>query len=210
MQRTDNYETEQESFWAGDFGNGYIDRNNDIKIIASNLYFFSKILSTTKGVRSLIEFGSNVGLNIIAIKKLLPEVELSALEINKMAAEELKKIEGVKFYNTSILNFVPDYQRDFVLVKGFLIRIDPQKLALVYDMIYRMSRKYICIAEYYNPTPVEVKYRGHDNRLFKRDFAGEMLDRFQDLTLIDYGFNYHRDNNFPHNDDTTWFLISKQ
>ena len=65
------------------------------------------------------------------------------------------------------------------------------------------------IAEYYNPTPVEVKYRGHDGRLFKRDFAGEMLDRFPDLKLVDYGFNYHRDHNFPQ-DDGNWFLLEKR
>jgi len=44
--------------------------------------------------------------------------------------------------------------------------------------------------------------------LFKRDFAGEMLDRFKDLELLDYGFVYHRDNNFPQ-DDLNWFLLRK-
>ena len=38
-----------------------------------------------------------------------------------------------------------------------------------------------------------MPYRGHTARLFKRDFAGEMLDRFSDLRLVDYGFRYHRD-----------------
>ena len=32
-----------------------------------------------------------------------------------------------------------------------------------------------------------VEYRGHTGKLFKRDFAGEMIYRF-DLKLIDYGF----------------------
>ena len=54
-----------------------------------------------------------------------------------------------------------------------------------------------------------MTYRGHSQRLFKRDFAGEMLDRFPDLTLVDYGFAYHRDANFPQ-DDTTWFLLEKR
>ena len=30
-----------------------------------------------------------------------------------------------------------------------------------------------------------------------------------DLTLLDYGFLYHRDNNFPQ-DDISWFLIEKE
>ena len=53
-----------------------------------------------------------------------------------------------------------------------------------------------------------VNYRGHADRLFRRDFAGEMLDKFNDLRLLDYGFVYHRDPSFPQ-DDFTWFLLDK-
>ncbi len=52
-----------------------------------------------------------------------------------------------------------------------------------------------------------VEYRGHTGKLFKRDFAGEMIDRF-DLNLIDYGFFYHRDNYFSFG-DSNWFLLEK-
>jgi hypothetical protein len=45
--------------------------------------------------------------------------------------------------------------------------------------------------------------------LYKRDFAGEMLDRYPDLQLVDYGFSYHRDQNFPQ-DDANWFLLEKK
>ena len=70
------------------------------------------------------------------------------------------------------------------------------------------SNRYICIAEYYNPTPVEINYRGHQGKLFKRDFAGEILDKFHDLQLLYYGFIYHRDHQFPQ-DDVNWFLLEK-
>jgi spore coat polysaccharide biosynthesis protein SpsF len=53
-----------------------------------------------------------------------------------------------------------------------------------------------------------VEYRGYKARLFKRDFAGEMLDKYRDLSLLDYGFVYHRDPNFPQ-DDVNWFLLEK-
>jgi spore coat polysaccharide biosynthesis protein SpsF len=55
---------------------------------------------------------------------------------------------------------------------------------------------------------VSVPYRGHAERLFKRDFAGEMLKRYPKLRLLDYGFAYHGDANFPQ-DDITWFLLEK-
>jgi spore coat polysaccharide biosynthesis protein SpsF len=55
---------------------------------------------------------------------------------------------------------------------------------------------------------VSISYRGHSDRLFKRDFAGEMLDKYADLSLVDYGFCYKRDKAFPQ-DDITWFLLQK-
>ena len=199
--------TEQEKFWAGKFGDDYTGRNRQ-HALSNNISLFSKIFSRTKSIGSVIEFGANIGLNLIAIKQLLPNVDLSAIEINKKSVKELRQFEGVKIYHQSILDFVVDYQRDFVFTKGVLIHINPNKLSYVYDLLYKTSKSYICLAEYYSPKPVEIDYRGHKNKLFKRDFAGEMLDRFKDLKLLDYGFIYHRDNNFPQ-DDINWFLLEK-
>jgi hypothetical protein len=53
-----------------------------------------------------------------------------------------------------------------------------------------------------------IPYRGHTDRLFKRDFAGEIMERHPSLKLIDYGFAYRNDPNFPQ-DDITWFLMEK-
>ena len=56
-------------------------------------------------------------------------------------------------------------------------------LDLIFDKSAGVGNK---LAEYYNPTPVSVLYRGHKGKLFKRDFAGEMLDKYNDLNIIDY------------------------
>ena len=93
-------------------------------------------------------------------------------------------------------------------MKGVLIHINPDQLNNVYEKVYNSSNKYILIAEYYSPEPVGVLYHGVEGRLFKRDFAGEMIDHYRDLKLIDYGFVYHRDNSFPQ-DDLNWFLLEK-
>lgn len=117
-------------------------------------------------------------------------------------------MKDVTVYEQSILKFQPDYQRDFVLCKLVLIHLNPDFLFQAYDLMHKTSKRYICIAEYYNPKPMEVIYRGHKGKLFKRDFAGEMLDRFHDLRLLNYGFVYHRDFSFKQ-DDITWFLLEK-
>lgn len=203
------FKTEQENFWATEFGDDYIERNDDLQLVAGNINMFSKILGRTISVKSVIEFGSNIGNNLKAIKSLIPDSNLAAIEINQKAVEILKNELDVKVYAQSILDFEPDYKRDFVFIKSVLIHINPDELQNVYEKLYNSSKKYILVAEYYNPSPVTILYRGHSNRLFKRDFAGEMLDKYPDLVLVDYGFSYHRDNNYPQ-DDITWFLLEKK
>ncbi len=150
-----------------------------------------------------------MGLNLVALRGLLPAAAFAAVEINHTAAAELRRFEWLKTYESSLFGFQPEALADLVLTSGLLIHIHPQKLAEVYRTIYGASRRYICLIEYYNPTPVELPYRGEREKLFKRDFAGEMLDAYPDLRLRAYGFQYHRDYNFSI-DDANWFLMEKR
>ncbi|MDI9355571.1 MAG: hypothetical protein QM536_00905 [Chitinophagaceae bacterium] len=203
------YKTEQENFWAEDFGDDYIQRNQGEVLLASNINFFSKSLNHADKIGSCIEFGANIGMNLKALKLLYPNILLQGIEINKHASEELAKLIGKEnTFNSSIVDTTINFKADLSLIKGVLIHINPEKLPLVYHKLYESSMKYILIAEYYNPSPVTISYRGHNERLFKRDFAGEFLDMFSDIRLIDYGFVYRRDYSFPQ-DDITWFLLQK-
>ena len=204
-----NYKTEQEKFWAEEFGSEYINRNKGSKLLASNLNFFSKALAQADQLDSCIEFGANIGMNLKALKLLYPEIKLKGIEINEDAANELKGLIGKEnVFVGPIFDYVPKKTFDLVLIKGVLIHINPEKLKTVYQKLYESSHRYILLCEYYNPSPVTIPYRGHTDRLFKRDFAGEMLDAYPNLSLIDYGFSYQRDNSFPQ-DDITWFLMKK-
>jgi pseudaminic acid biosynthesis-associated methylase len=205
------FKTEQEEFWAGEFGNDYFSRNKSDEYLSSNISFFSKALAKSSNLNSCIEFGTNIGMNLKAIKLLFPNINLKGIEINSMAADKLSEIIGEKnVYRESILNFDPNSHEksDLALIKGVLIHINPENLDRVYENLYNTTNKYILICEYYNQTPITISYRGHANKLFKRDFAGELLDKYTDLKLIDYGFAYQRDTAFPQ-DDITWFLLSK-
>jgi spore coat polysaccharide biosynthesis protein SpsF len=198
--------TEQEAFWAGEFGDDYIARNPEAPEIAANLRLFTQALKVAGEVRSVVELGANVGLNLEALKLLYPGIHCSAVEINSKAAAQLRtKIDRV--IENSILDWQPDFTADLALIKGVLIHINPEQLNAVYDRLYAASTRLILVCEYYNPTPVEVPYRGHSERLFKRDFAGEMIDRFN-LRLLDYGFTYRRDPSAAF-DDINWFLLEK-
>lgn len=204
------FKTEQEAFWAGAFGTEYIQRNQGDTLLASNLDFFAKALHATRGVKSCIEFGANIGMNLKALKLLHPTYEQYGIEINADAAGELATVIAPDHvYNTSILDFDPQQIWDLVLIKGVLIHINPDALLQVYDKLVASCGRYLLVAEYYNPVPVAIPYRGHTDRLFKRDFAGEIMDRHQQMQLVDYGFAYRRDPNFPQ-DDITWFLMEKK
>lgn len=203
------YKTDQELFWAGEFGTGYIQRNQGDELLASNINFFSHALRRTMGVTSCIEFGANIGMNLRALKLLYPQQQQFGIEINIDASEELAQaIPSEHIFRQSILEFDEDRQWDLVLIKGVLIHINPDELKNVYDKLVAATSRYLLVAEYYNPVPVEIPYRGHADRLYKRDFAGEIMDRNADLKLVDYGFAYHRDTNFPQ-DDISWFLLEK-
>ncbi|HPF46341.1 MAG: pseudaminic acid biosynthesis-associated methylase [Alphaproteobacteria bacterium] len=204
-----SYKTEQEKFWAGEFGDDYIGRNKGDELLASNLNFFSKALNSASNLDSVIEFGANIGMNLKALKLLYPHQEQFGIEINEKAATELCRHLGEKnVFNSSIFDFKVEKKVSLSLIKGVLIHINPEMLPNVYEALYNASNKYILICEYYNPTPVEISYRGHAERLFKRDFCGELMETYSDLKLVDYGFAYKRDPSFPQ-DDITWFLLEK-
>jgi spore coat polysaccharide biosynthesis protein SpsF len=199
--------TPQEEFWAGEFGDAYTERNQGPAALAGKLSLFAEIVGKTNTVSSVLELGANRGLNLAAVRSLLPTAELSAIEINPTAVEHLVE-QGFNVIEGSILEVpIPQRQYDLVFTMGVLIHIHPDHLADVYRKMAEASSKYVLIVEYYNPTPVSVTYRGIEDRLFKRDFAGEFLDAHPDFELVDYGFRYHRATFAL--DDCTWFLLQR-
>jgi len=203
-----NYHTEQEKFWATDFGNDYPNRNEGEKLISSNLALFSKIFKSCVSVNSVAELGCNIGLNLIALNRININMKLRGYEINEEAATAAREKNIAEIINTTIIETLEVNQKfDLTFTKGVLIHINPDKLHAVYRNLYDLSNRYIMICEYYNPVPVSIDYRGNKDRLFKRDFAGELIKEF-DLKLVDYGFNYYQDT-YLTNDDSTWFLLEK-
>ena len=201
------FHSPQEEFWAGEFGQSYIFRNNHEQLLPSAIAFFANIFSSA-GILPLtcLELGANIGINIRAIQMVSPNTKLSAIEINKEASEILATT-GCEVFASSIFNTQISRQFDFVFSKGVLIHLPPEQLGLTYKKMYDWSKRFILISEYYNPEPVEIDYRGNSGRLFKRDFAGEFMDQYPDVEVRDCGFVYHR--GVHPQDDITWFLLEK-
>lgn len=208
--------TPQERAWAGEHGDEYNRRCPGDE--EANFYLFERALSlgavrpyfaTPIRPSSILELGAGQGANLRALRRLLPKAELTALELNRQAADVLGATASCRrVIHASVLDWEPDRTWDLVLTKGLLIHIHPTALPTAYQVIHQAAARWILLAEYYNPTPVELEYQGREGLLFKRDFAGEMLDRYKDMQLVDYGFVYKR---APQpQDDLTWFLMEKQ
>lgn len=201
--------SEQEAFWQGEFGDAYVDRNDGPDLVAGATALFTKALSRASNLDSLIEFGANRGLNLRALRQILPNCRLSGVELNAKAHAAAAALGLGEIWHGSLFDYPVEEQFDLSLIKGVLIHLDPGQLPAAYAKLHAASRRFILVIEYYNPTPVEIPYRGHAGKLFKRDFAGEMLDQYPDLRLVDYGFVYHRDPMFPLG-DANWFLMEKR
>lgn len=198
-----------EQHWAGKGGDAYVRRQPEERLVLSYKAMWNRVFAAMKYVpESVLEIGANVGLNLDAIRQINPRVEATAMEINPNAQITLLG-KGYQIWDGDLAELKHMAKVELAFTRGVLIHVPPTELAVMYERLYRASAKYIVVAEYYNPTPVEIEYRGQMGLLWKRDFAGEMLNRFPDLRLVDYGFVYHRDRWFPQ-DDVTYFLMEKE
>jgi spore coat polysaccharide biosynthesis protein SpsF len=201
--------TKPETLWRSEHYKKWAARTDERRalLIRSNYALFYGILEDIQDeVESILEFGAGNGLNLLAIRDAFPDIDLHATDINPEAVKELDRLGfPTSCYSVTQRGMLP---QDMVLTKGVLMHVPPDQLPAAYQVLYETARKYILICEYYNPVPVEVPYHGETGVLWKRDYAGEMLDIYPDLRLVDYGFVYHRDPVSPL-DDVSWFLLQK-
>ncbi|MDI1344761.1 MAG: hypothetical protein PSV22_11755 [Pseudolabrys sp.] len=204
--------TLQSEFWRGEFGNAYVDRNAaSPEQMQARLVLWAEILSHTISAppASILEVGANLGVNLRALRQL-SSARRFALEPNELAREILVKdgvvvADDVRDGLAQKIEF-PDAVAEFSFTSGVLIHIHPDHLEASLREIYRCSSRWIACVEYFSDKPEMIPYRGHDDRLFKRDFGGLWLDTFPDLRIVAYGFAWKRVTGL---DNLTWWLFEK-
>lgn len=203
---------EQTSFWAGNFGNEYIDRNVEFDTnMATKAWnqMLSKV--DTGSIKSILECGANIGRNLLQLKKKYPEVETSLIELNKLAYD--KAVSNIKVShsaNSSIVDSqLPENSFDLVFTICVLIHIAPYDLYRNMQKMFNYSSKYILMSEYFSRTLDMKMYRGEQNKLFRMDFGGFFMDNF-DVELVDYGFLWGREYDNAGFDDMVWWLFKKK
>ena len=206
-------ETEQVKFWRGDFGDVYVDRNTaSFDHMRMKLTMWVKIFDLMAGdmPKSILEVGPNIGLNIRAMK-LLCDAEYFAVEPNAKAREILIK-ENILAQENLQNGFAGDLllpEKPFYLsfTSGVLIHIHPDDLLDACTNIHKSTGKYIVCSEYFSDRPETIEYRGHGDKLFKRDYGSFWLDNFPDLKCLGYGFEWKK---LTGHDNFTWWVFEKR
>lgn len=205
--------TAQLKAWTGKFGDEYVDRNDyaDWKT-ELGVKAFQRILAGLD-ISSVLEVGSNIGLNLLFINKLFGgTVKLYAVEPNRRAFERIitqthMKLKGA--YNCDGFAIpLDDSSIDLVFTAGVLIHIAPKDLGQATDEIVRIARKYVLCIEYFSHRPVEESYRGREGFLFKRDFGAYYIERFPTMKCVNYGFLWQEE--FRIFDNLNWWLFEKK
>lgn len=205
-------DTEQLKFWRGDFGNAYTDRNSsEAAHLRARVAMWAPIMACLVGTppRSILEVGANIGNNLRALRQLT-DAEFFALEPNKKARAILVE-EGVVPAANVRDGFaasidLADGAVDMAFTSGVLIHIHPDDLEASCREIHRVAARHIACVEYFADKPEEIEYRGHTERLFKRDFGGYWLDLFPEMETVAYGFAWKRLTGL---DNLTWWVFRK-
>ena len=111
-----------------------------------------------------MEFGCNIGLNLDCFKSIDNNINVTGVELFDDACDILKEKYNIIINLFLILNLLKNLT---FLSAGLMIHLNPDKIKEAYAKLYNHSSKYIIIAEYYNPKPVMIEYRGEINKLFK-------------------------------------------
>lgn len=193
--------------WSGQFGDEYTSRNKRSPL-GARLNAWKMIFP--QGCQSVLEVGANVGQNIEAIAQI-SACELAACEPNDYAREELVNTglmseRAVTSDTADKLSF-PTAHVDLVFTWGVLIHVPLAKLLKSMQEIHRVSKRWIIAAEYFAPQEEMIRYREHDNALWRRDYGSLYLDMFPDLKCTMNMFAWKRMTGL---DNLTIWVFEKQ
>lgn len=202
--RSDSEALRLEKLWGGEFGNAYVDRN---QTASEGREAFWGSLLTEFPAKRVLEVGCNIGGNLQWIAKHVTPHDVFGIDVNDKALEPARRsVANVNPLSASARDLpFRDGWFDLVFTMGVLIHQPPQTLPRVMTEIVRTSRRWVLCAEYFAPDPTEISYHGERGALFKRDFGGDYLAMFPELSLRKKGL-LTREEGW---DDVTYWVFEK-
>ncbi len=186
--------TKQTSFWEGDFGKEYTDRNSRDAELWDSFYIknwgLTKIEMNEKCFGELsrdikiLEVGCNTGMQLEGLQRMGFK-NLYGLELQPYAVEKAKEYtKGINIVQGSGFDipFKTEYF-DLVCTNGVLIHISPDDLGVIMKEIYRCTKKYIMGFEYYADNLVDLNYRGKEGYMWKADYSQLYIQNIPKLSI---------------------------
>ena len=155
-----DFETEQERFWAGAFGDDYVNRSQGA---SSDRFTYRDVVARPSELRA-----DRIGNRVWRERWSQPEgaskpstgCGTNRSRDQRQGRSDPSRRGTIQVLEGSLLNTAPSAAADLALTCGVLIHVDPARLGTAYDQLAHGSRRYVAIAEYYNPVPTEVIYHG--------------------------------------------------
>lgn len=198
------------AYWEGEAGDAYTKRNPATQqAVESRRRLWAEIVNRMLPAcpRSVLEVGANVGLNLRALRGVLPPGTCySATEPNDLARRVLETDQP----GTHVYRDISEVEgvADLALTAGVMIHVPPDELLRFCRDIHVRASRWIVAMEYFSKESREIEYRGEMGKLWARDFGSFWLDSFDDLHPVACGFAWSR--LFPTVDDVVWFLLEKR
>lgn len=207
---SDDQKSAQLQRWVTDVGDAYLERNRpkEGQIQSTAIGIASILQHMCPAPASILEIGAASGFYLRALQRICG-AELWTVEPNPRARAVLSSevIPKDHVFDGQIIDLPFDDQRfDLVFTSGVLIHIPDEELEAAYREMHRVSARFLLSIEYFNPTPVSVRWHGEDSLLVKRDYGGYWLDLFEDVEYVAHGFFWNRVTRLG---DATWWLFRR-
>ena len=210
-------QTDQSRQWSGEFGRAYTDRNPRTPAAMDELHKRNfgvtrtemnwEFLGEVDPAIRILEVGVNVGAQLATLRAAGFD-RLYGIDLQFYAIQESKSVNtGLHLSQASAFGLpFPDEAFDLVFTSGVLIHLSPDLIGRALDEIHRCARTYIWGHEYYADECTHIGYRGHENLMWKADFAGLYCERFPSLRRVkEKHYKYLQDDNVD-----TMFLLEKE
>ena len=208
--------TDQSRQWGGEFGRAYTDRNPRTPEAMDALHTHNFGVTRTEMNRDflgaldpstrILEVGANVGAQLATLQAAGFE-QLYGIELQFYAIQQSRAVNtSLHLAQASAFDLpFPDASFDLVFTSGVLIHLSPSLIGRALDEVHRCARAYIWGYEYYADEYTNIDYRGHENLMWKADFAGLYCERFPSLRRAkERHYKYLQDDNVD-----TMFLLEK-
>ncbi|MBN2308471.1 MAG: methyltransferase domain-containing protein [Candidatus Hydrogenedentes bacterium] len=182
----------QSEQWSGEFGRQYTDRNPHTPAAMDELHLHNfgvtrtalnrEFLADLDPASRILEVGANVGAQL-ALLRDLGFHRLYGVELQFYAIQQSREhAPGLHLVQASAFDLpFPDRSFDLVFTSGVLIHLSPETIGRALDEIRRCTRRYIWGWEYFAEEYRQIPYRGHEDLLWKGDFAAMYRERFPGL-----------------------------